>query len=199
MKITKRNVLLYLIGLLILSIGVSMIVSANLGAAPWDLLSVTLSNKFQLTIGVWAIIVQLVMLIITKIIFKGPLEVLSVIPAIIQGVFMDLFTPIIKGLAVSPYALLILGCFVSAIGISIYAFQGMSSNPIDNFTVSIHKNSNTSLGKAKVISDFLPLIIIMLLGTIPHFTTIVVYFLVPFFLDLISKVKLQVGKKYQLS
>lgn len=182
----KRGVY-YVLGIFILSVGVSLVVSASLGAGPWDLLSVTLGNRFSISVGTCLTIIQVTLLVLTMIIFKERLEILSVIPAVLQGLFMNVLLVIFARFTINPFILITVGSFVTAVGLSIYAFQGLSANPIDNFTMAIHRNSKMSVSKAKVISDLVPLVIVVIFGSIPHFTTIIVYLLVPFFLEIIIK------------
>lgn len=193
----SKRVILYVIGIFILSLGISMIVSAGLGAAPWDLLSVAVGGRLSLSVGTSAIVIQIVVLFITKLIFKEKLEILSVIPVVIQGMFMNIMLVWLETVTMKPYVLLVLGSLISAIGVSIYAFQGLSSNPVDNFTLAIHRNLKLTLGKSKVVSDLLPLVIIVLLGVIPHYTTILVYLLVPFFLEIVTLTGITKSLRYE--
>lgn len=189
MIIRFKEGFLYLLGILILAFGITLMVNANLGSAPWDLLSITISKETHLKVGTSSIVIQVVVLILTKIIFKTRLQIFSLVPAVLQGIFINYFLPITKNSVISPYVLLIGGCFISAIGISIYPFQGFSSNPIDNFTLEIHRCTKANLAKAKIISDVIPLMIVIILGSVPHFTTIIVYLMVPFFLNIIIRLK----------
>lgn len=52
-----QRLFIFIIGLLIMSLGIVLVITANLGSAPWDVLNIGLHIQFGLTIGSWAIIV----------------------------------------------------------------------------------------------------------------------------------------------
>ncbi len=51
--------LVFFMGLLIMSFGISLMIKANLGSAPWDVLHIGLYYQFGLSIGTWSIIIGL--------------------------------------------------------------------------------------------------------------------------------------------
>lgn len=179
----------YLMGLMILSLGVTIIVSANLGASPWDLFTVALSATSKLTLGVCVVLIQAAMILVSKFLFKKPLNLYSIIPAFIQGLFMDFLIIFdFNRLGINPYLMLVFGSLLIAIALSIYPYQGYSANAVDDFTLNLNRIKNVRLGLAKIITDLIPLIIIFLMGVFPHLSSILVYFLVPFFVEMVGRV-----------
>ena len=179
----------YFTGLMILSLGVTMIVSANLGASPWDLFTVALSSKTGITLGTAVVLIQATMIIVSKFLFKKPLNLFSIIPAFIQALFMDLLIVFnFNKLGLSPYMMLIVGSLLIAIALSIYPYQGYSANAVDDFTLNLNRIKKVRLGLAKIITDLIPLVIIFVMGVIPHWSSILVYFLVPLFVELVGRV-----------
>lgn len=57
----------YFTGLMITTFGIALIVHAEAGAGPWDAVAVGLKLHFGLTIGMWSIIAQGCVVIITAI------------------------------------------------------------------------------------------------------------------------------------
>lgn len=51
------RLIVFIIGLLVMSFGIDLFIVSNLGATPWDTLHVGLYEHFGLTIGSWSIIV----------------------------------------------------------------------------------------------------------------------------------------------
>ncbi|WP_416145358.1 hypothetical protein [Planococcus koreensis] len=60
--------LFFISGLIVLALGFTMIIKADrLGIGPWDVLNVGLFKNFGLTIGTWAILVGLAVIVSTMV------------------------------------------------------------------------------------------------------------------------------------
>lgn len=184
----NKQVIYYIGGVAILSLGIRFIIDSNLGAAPWDLLSIGLSDKTQISIGTWQIINNLLMIIATKLLFKKKWNIICLIPGILQGLFIDAFAQFINIGNSNPYVVLFVGCVLSAIGLTIYMNQGLSANAIDNFTYMLHKEKGFKMGGCKIICDSIPFILVLLLSMQVQIATLVVYLLVPALMQLFQKV-----------
>lgn len=184
----NKHIVLYIIGIAILALGIRVIVDSDLGAAPWDLLTIGLFKKTGISIGSWQIVNNLLMIIATKVIFKKKWNFVCLIPGVLQGLLIDFYAPFIKTEYMDPYVALIFGCLLSAIGLTIYMNQGLSANAIDNFTFMIHSEKQVRMGTSKIISDSIPFIVIILLSIRIQIATILVYILVPVFMQGIQRV-----------
>lgn len=181
-KNSTTQLLLYILGLFILSFGICLVIKSNLGASPWDLLTIVLNNKTHIEIGSWSIINQMLMLLITSIVFQSKVNVFVIMPGFIQGLLMNLILPFLDDLNVNSVVLLLLGCALMALGLVIYTNQSFSANAIDNFTVALKEKSDLSFGVSKVITDMIPIILVMILGSMPTVFTALIYGIVPLFI-----------------
>ena len=81
--------LFYIIGLIFLSFGISLMILSNLGAGPWDAMYVGLSENVGLTVGSWVFIVGSLLIIINGVLLRKIPDFLAVITIILIGSFMD--------------------------------------------------------------------------------------------------------------
>ncbi|GBU10806.1 hypothetical protein AwErysi_04220 [Erysipelotrichaceae bacterium] len=155
-----RKVGLYALGISLLSLGISCIVLSNLGAGPWDLLTISLQKITGLSIGRWQIILNVFMIIITAAMTKK-INYICLVPGIAQGIFIDFYIQHLPS-GMPPLILLMIGIILSALGIVIYINQGFSGNAIDNFTYRLHEQYGISLNRSKIITDCIPLTVLVL-------------------------------------
>lgn len=60
----------YGIGILILSLGISLTIQSGLGTSPFDALLVGLSKKIGLTVGSWEVLISVILLICNAILTR---------------------------------------------------------------------------------------------------------------------------------
>ncbi|MEH7081006.1 hypothetical protein V7101_20765, partial [Bacillus velezensis] len=89
MRITR--ILFYVIGLLILTLGISLAITAGKGASAWDALAVGESTTFGLTVGTWIIINSSILLFVNAFLQKKRPDWLAAITFILIGRFLDLW------------------------------------------------------------------------------------------------------------
>lgn len=53
----------FTIGLIIMSLGAALMIRAELGSAPWDVLHIGLVQQFGLTVGTWTVIMGFLLLV----------------------------------------------------------------------------------------------------------------------------------------
>ncbi len=86
-----ERLVIFILGLLIMSLGIVLVIQANLGSAPWDILNIGLHIQFGLTIGSWAIIVGFFILLITAILSKRIPPFGAFLNMVLVGMFIDFF------------------------------------------------------------------------------------------------------------
>lgn len=82
---------IYVLGLLILTLGIALTIQSNLGTSPFDALLVGLSQKIGLTVGSWEIILAIILIILNSLLKKQRPEVLGLGTAFITGIGIDLW------------------------------------------------------------------------------------------------------------
>lgn len=171
-----------------MSLGVVLITHTNMGANPWDLLALKLSNISQFKIGTWTLINQTIMVVVLIIGFKQLKSFFALIPALLQGLVMNGVDSVSYFLPSFHYLVyLTIGSFLIACGFLMYTSQGIVPNAIDQFTITIKKNLDIQESVAKLLTDLIPIAILLLLGVVPHITSIYVYLVVPLFIAVIQK------------
>jgi uncharacterized membrane protein YczE len=161
--------LFYIIGLVFLSLGVSLMILSNLGAGPWDAMYVGLSNNIGFTVGSWVFIVGSLLIIINGVLLRKIPDFLAVITIILIGSFIDFwlfvaFPNFFKDDLWVRIFMLTSGILVIAIGIPFYLQSNIARNPVDNFMMVIKERTGKSLAFTKTIIELAILVIAFLIG-----------------------------------
>lgn len=177
------RILFYFIGIVIISLGVSFTIKADLGAGAWDALNVGLSTTIGLTVGTWVIIVGVILIVVNAILLKKRPDYLAVIPIFLMGPFIDFWLIIVfpnwqpEGF-VFQLIILLIGLLFLAFGISTYLQAKFPLIPIDNFMVALRTRLPVNLGVAKTIGELTALILALLFKGPIGIGTIIVTFLI---------------------
>lgn len=151
----KRYLKLY-IGLFMCALGCIMILKADLGLSPWDVLHQGISKTTGITIGQASIGLGITIVLLD--IFLGqPIGIGTVLNFLSIGLFMDLilyldFIPV-KESYLYRAVLLMIGILFYAYGTFFYMVQGMGCGPRDGFMQIITKKTKYSVGIIKNIIE----------------------------------------------
>jgi uncharacterized membrane protein YczE len=167
LKIIIR-ILFYLIGLLFLTLGISLAIKAGLGASAWDALAVGESKTFGLSVGNWIIINSSILLFVNAFLQKKRPDWLAAITFILIGRFLDFWLTVesehlFDSNMVTRYIQLVLAILSMTIGIAIYLQAKFPLSPIDDLMISLNKRFGVSLGVAKTIGEVFALVLAFLL------------------------------------
>ncbi|MFB5663369.1 YitT family protein [Alteribacillus sp. HJP-4] len=173
--------LFYTIGLAILSLGISLIIVADLGAGPWDAFYVALSDTIGLTVGSWIFIVGAALILINGWLMKQKPDVLAVVTIVIIGGLIDFwllvaFTKWDPGAAAVQTLVLLTGITLIGIGVSCYLQSNFGRNPIDNLMVAVHKRTGKSLSMSKTMIEVSVLIIVFFINGPIGIGTVIIAF-----------------------
>ena len=157
----------YCIGLLALSLGVSLIIKGELGAAPWDALAVGESNLFHLSIGTCIFMNGCILICINALLLKEGIQWLAALSIFIIGMMVDYW--ISMGLTfLEPVGfpqqliLVITGILLLGIGISIYLQAKLPSSPMDTFMVAIHRRFGLNLRNSRLLNEAIAITLAMI-------------------------------------
>ncbi|MBQ6631873.1 MAG: hypothetical protein IJH55_07170, partial [Romboutsia sp.] len=172
LKFDKKNMPLrigfFLVGLLIMGLGISLIAVSNFGNGPWDAVNIGLSEKTGLSIGVAMNIVALIQIIIGGIINKEFPNIATMITSISLGLFIDFWMLFLGGIEMTSYLMqfgvFILALPVISIGISIYLVSKLPNTPLDYFMLALKAKLNLSLMISKITSESIGLVLGFMLG-----------------------------------
>ncbi|WP_208589014.1 YczE/YyaS/YitT family protein [Gracilibacillus suaedae] len=162
-----RSFVIYIIGIITLTLGISLTIQSQLGASPFDALLVGLYRTFGLSIGSWEIIVGFTIVMINAMAIKARPEWFAMLTSFITGLGIDSWL-FIQGTWLTPdnwleqSVILLLGIIFSGIGIAIYLESSFAPNPMDRSMVIITDKTGLSFGKSRAIIS-IALVIVALL------------------------------------
>ncbi|WP_170843779.1 YczE/YyaS/YitT family protein [Mesobacillus persicus] len=162
------RVFIYLVGLLVMALGIVFLLKSDLGVPPWDVLHVGLFYNFGLTIGSWSIIAGLVILTISAIIAKEIPQIGAFANMLLVGTFIDLYlilpfinTPdhLIGRVIMFAFGLLFLGY-----GMGIYISAQFGAGPRDSLMIAISEKTGWSIRTVRSVIEIVALVIGWRLG-----------------------------------
>ncbi|MFP3338738.1 hypothetical protein R0J91_12205, partial [Micrococcus sp. SIMBA_131] len=65
-----KRFLFYVVGLFVLTAGITLTIKSDIGAGAWDALNVGLSETIGFTVGSWVIIVGMILIIVNAILMR---------------------------------------------------------------------------------------------------------------------------------
>ena len=195
LKFDKKNMPLrigfFLVGLLIMGLGISLIAISNFGNGPWDAVNIGLSKKTGLSIGLCMNIVAIIQIIIGSIINKEFPNLATMITSICLGAFIDLWMLFIGSIEMTSklmeFGVFMLALPVISIGISIYLVSKLPNTPLDYFMLAIKSKLNLSLMTSKITSESIGLVIGFLLGGTIGIGTIIIIVAIGPMIQLLQK------------
>ena len=195
LKFDKKNMPLrigfFLVGLLIMGLGISLIAISNFGNGPWDAVNIGLSEKTGLSIGVAMNIIAIIQIIIGGIINKEFPNIATMITSICLGAFIDLWMLFIGSIEMTSklmeFGVFMLALPVISIGISIYLVSKLPNTPLDYFMLAIKSKLNLSLMTSKITSESIGLVIGFLLGGTIGIGTIIIIVAIGPMIQLLQK------------
>lgn len=162
-KVTAR----LLLGFIIYGLAIVVMIHANIGLSPWDVLHQGISLKTGLTMGQISIGVGVIIIIIDAFMGEG-IGFATLGNVFLIGTFLDIF----EGLNIVPYAnnlfmgilMMLIGIVLAAIATVLYLKPALGSGPRDGLMLAINKRSSKSVGTIRTIIELTVLIVGWLLG-----------------------------------
>ncbi|MEH7236140.1 YczE/YyaS/YitT family protein [Bacillus sp. JJ1562] len=139
----------FFIGLLIMSLGIVVIIRAELGASPWDVLHIGLYKQIGLTIGSWSIIVGFFVLFLSSFLLKRLPQIGAFLNMISVGIFIDMFMMVpflvTPDTFIGKLIMMLIGLLINGYGMGIYISAKVGAGPRDSLMLAL-----TELSKWKV-------------------------------------------------
>ncbi|HJA66716.1 MAG TPA: cytidylate kinase family protein [Candidatus Mediterraneibacter cottocaccae] len=155
-----KRYIIFLIGLFINSLGVSLITKADLGTSPISAIPYVLSLNFPLTLGQFTIIFSILLILIQLCILRKnfkPEHFLQIPISILFGYFIDL-TMILLGF-VNPQTYpvkvisLLIGCVILGFGVYTEVLANVAMLPGESFVRAVSSTWKTEFGITKISFD----------------------------------------------
>lgn len=149
------NMLLATVSLFVNGFGVYLTIQANIGASPWDVLNLGLSNTFGILYGTAAIIVSFSILGI-DILMKEPIGIAMIIDSIVVGKTVDLFNRINLVEKCDSIFLaipmMILGLFIMGYTQFTYMSASLGCGPRDTLLIGLtRRTKHVSIGLVSIM------------------------------------------------
>ncbi|WP_062104592.1 YczE/YyaS/YitT family protein [Bacillus niameyensis] len=163
-----RRLLIFTVGLLIMSFGIVLMIKSDFGVAPWDVLHVGLFYQLGLTIGTWSILVGFTVLGLSSIMIKKWPQFGAYLNMILVGLFIDMYMQI--PFLVEPDTMLgksllfLLGMIINAYGMGIYLSAELGAGPRDSLMLAIQIKTGWKIATARRLMEVMVLIFGWMLG-----------------------------------
>lgn len=159
MEKTKRYII-FILGLLVNSLGVSLVTKANLGTSPISSIPYVLSMNFSLSLGTFTVLFSLLLIWFQLLILQKNFKIehlLQIPVAFAFGIFIDLSMALLGFLAPEQYGMkffcLVLGCLILGIGVYMEILADVVMLPGESFVRSIVFRWKREFGLTKVAFD----------------------------------------------
>ncbi len=153
---SKVKYVLFVFGILLLTLGISFTIQSDLGTSPFDALLVGLSNNVGLTVGSWEILIAFLLIGCNSILKRQKPEILGLLTAFITGIGIDMWLFLLKNvitpeLWVSKVIYFGIGLVVIGLGTAIYLQTNFAPIPVDRLTLIIQELTRTNLFFSRTI------------------------------------------------
>ncbi|MFZ3588278.1 YczE/YyaS/YitT family protein [Bacillus sp. DJP31] len=141
--VTKWSI--FLVGLVVMAFGIVLMIKADIGSAPWDVLHIGLYKQLGLSIGTWSIIAGFFVLFATSILAKEWPQLGAFFNMVLVGVFIDLF--MMLSFIQTPQSnfekivMLIVGIIIIGYGIGLYISAKCGAGPRDTLMLVLTKKT----------------------------------------------------------
>lgn len=170
--------LVYLTGLLVMSLGIVLLIVADLGATPWDVLHVGLYYQFGLTIGTWSIIVGVVILTIAAVISKEFPRMGAFLNMVLIGVFIDIYLllPFMQtpSSLIGKMLMFFFGIMIYCYGMGLYISAQLGAGPRDSLMIALTAKTGWRVGRVRACMEIIVLLIGWQLGGPVFWGTVII-------------------------
>ena len=151
-------------GLAMFGIGISLIIEAHLGAAPWDVFHQGLSELTGISVGHVIVVVGVLLLLLWIPLRQRP-GIGTLLNAVEIGLTVDLVMPLIPDTdaVVARVLYLVVGIVVVAVGSGLYIGSGLGAGPRDGLMIGLGR-LGLSVRVARTAIEVTVLVIGVLLG-----------------------------------
>ncbi|MBM7551152.1 YczE/YyaS/YitT family protein [Thalassobacillus pellis] len=161
--------IIYLIGIVVSSLGLALIIKSGLGVGPGDSVAVGIAMHSPITVGNVLIISFVILLLINAWIEKKRPVFESLLPIIIRGWTLDLFLyTTFEGADFevwwSKWLVFTIGLLAMGIGIAVYLRTPFPRIPLDHFMMIMNKKTKQSKSSVRIFSESFLALIGYLLG-----------------------------------
>ncbi|MFB4183911.1 MULTISPECIES: YczE/YyaS/YitT family protein [Bacillus amyloliquefaciens group] len=170
----------YVLGIMILTFGISVTIQSDLGTSPFDALIVGLSVHAGLTVGSWEIIIAFLLICCNSMLKRQRPEFSGMITAFITGIGIDMWLFFLHRIITPEPWYGKAGCFaiglvVIGIGTATYLHTNFAPIPVDRLTLIVRELTGRSIFFSRTVIYFIFFILaVMLKGPVGFGTLLTV-------------------------
>lgn len=159
------RLIFYIIGLLILSLGVSLTLLSGMGIGSWEAFNIGLSRTFEISITISYTISGILLIAINSILSRTRPDILALVTTFLIGFLVDFWSHVVKlntFLNVHEFIsifIFIFGILITSTGVSLYLQSKMAASPVDNFMMTIMKLTGWSIKYSKIATELIGLLL----------------------------------------
>ncbi|MEB4595822.1 MULTISPECIES: YczE/YyaS/YitT family protein [Bacillus amyloliquefaciens group] len=158
----------YVLGIMILTFGVSVTIQSGLGTSPFDALIVGLSVHAGLTVGSWEIIIAFLLICCNSMLKRQRPEFSGMITAFITGIGIDMWLFFLHRVITPELWYGKAGCFaiglvVIGIGTATYLHTNFAPIPADRLTLIVRDLTGRSIFFSRTVIYFIFFILAVML------------------------------------
>lgn len=166
-----NNKLAYVLGVILLSIGIVLAVKSNLGITVSTCPPYILNQKIsKISFGTFSYIVQgIVFLLMIIVLRRFKIKfLLSFLTSVILGYSIDLFTYLMNGIQIvgiyTRLIILVMSILIASLGVVLFMKSGLPILPFDMFVQEVSKQFNIKIGMLKTFFDLSTLTISIIMS-----------------------------------
>ncbi|AIW31369.1 YczE/YyaS/YitT family protein [Bacillus velezensis] len=158
----------YVLGIMILTFGISVTIQSDLGTSPFDALIVGLSVHAGLTVGSWEIIIAFLLICCNSMLKRQRPEFSGMITAFITGIGIDMWLfflhrVITPELWYGKAGCFVIGLVVIGIGTATYLHTNFAPIPVDRLTLIVRELTGRSIFFSRTVIYFIFFILAVML------------------------------------
>ncbi|AOU02424.1 YitT family protein [Bacillus velezensis] len=158
----------YVLGIMILTFGISVTIQSDLGTSPFDALIVGLSVHAGLTVGSWEIIIAFLLICCNSMLKRQRPEFSGMITAFITGSGIDMWLFFLHRVITPELWYGKAGCFaiglvVIGIGTATYLHTNFAPIPVDRLTLIVRELTGRSIFFSRTVIYFIFFILAVML------------------------------------
>ena len=185
------RIVFFLLGLVFLSLGISLTIKSGFGSGAWDALNVGLSETIGFTPGTWVVLVGILLILLNAFLLKSRPDFGAIITLLLTGVFIDfwllqIFAELELAGVFASAGVFLGGVLGMGLGIATYIQAKLPLSPIDNLMMAIHKRFGFNLMISKTIGELTALTLAFIFGGPIGIGTLIVTFAVGPLIQFIS-------------
>ncbi len=167
---------IFVLGLLVMAFGISLMIKAEVGSAPWDVFHIGLYQQFGLTIGTWSILIGFLIIGSTSLLDRTWPKLGAFLNMLLVGVFIDIYlwVPFLKtpDHLIGKLVMLVSGILIMGYGIGLYIAADRGAGPRDSLMLVLTERTGWKVQHIRLTMEIVVLSLGWLLNGPIHVGTL---------------------------